>query len=198
MDRKQLVRDVKRAALTRMEEAARTVEDFNDVVKQWDHLDENRERKERFHEMGRDEKTLEVGYTDGQIFPLPYIHPAWRQAIKGEFLEIIFDSADEMWQVVEDWDVAAQLKALTDKQKDVIFLSVVRLCTPQQIACHQDKTDRAVRKLMDAAMDYMHRNLAPIIREQIKAGAPDMTLEKRQFLKWYDKNRAALDNSKNA
>jgi len=58
MERKQLVRDVKREALTRMEDAARTDSDFKAVVKQWDHLDKNRERRERLYEIGRDKEQL--------------------------------------------------------------------------------------------------------------------------------------------
>jgi len=53
MGRKLLVREAKAAALARMEDAARTENDFKAVVKQWNHLDENRERRERYHEIGR-------------------------------------------------------------------------------------------------------------------------------------------------
>ena len=53
MGRKQLVREVKAAALARMEDAARTEDDFKAVVKQWNHLDKNRERRERDHEICR-------------------------------------------------------------------------------------------------------------------------------------------------
>jgi len=180
-----------------MEDAARTAEDFKAVVAQWDHLDENRERKERYHEMQRDEKTLEVGYTDGMVFPVPVSHPAWREAVKGDFLSMIFDNAFEMWQLVEDPDIAALVKSLTDKQKEVLFFSAVRLCTAAQIACYQDKTDRAVRKLLAAALDSVRDKLAPLIREQIDAGFLKMTLAKRDFLKWCDeKQKTALDSDK--
>lgn len=37
-----------------MEDAARSISDFEEVIKQWDHLDDNRERKERYHEIGRE------------------------------------------------------------------------------------------------------------------------------------------------
>ena len=94
MGQKQLVRDVKREALARMEDAARTEDDFRAVVEQWDKRDENRERRERDWEKQRDETTLEVGYTDGEIFPLPISHPAWREAIKGDFLSLIYDNAE--------------------------------------------------------------------------------------------------------
>ena len=82
MGREQLVREAKREALARMEEAARTEEDFKAVVAQWDKLDENRERKERYHEMGRTEWTIILGYKDGLIIPEPISHMAWREIIK--------------------------------------------------------------------------------------------------------------------
>lgn len=202
LKREQLVRDAKRAALTRMEDAARTADDFNAVIKQWNHLDENRERKERNHEMQRDEKTLDVGYTDGMVFPVPVSHPSWREAIKGDFLSMIYDNALEMWQLVEDWDIAALVKNLTDKQKEVLFLSAVRLCTSAQIACYHNKTDRAVRKLLAAALDSIRDKLAPLIREQIESECPQMTLAKREFLARYEnelkvhsKKNAAIDSS---
>ena len=51
--KKQLVRDIKAAALERLEEAARTKEDFEKVIELWNKRDENRERKERYHEVCR-------------------------------------------------------------------------------------------------------------------------------------------------
>jgi len=195
MGKKQLVREIKAAALARMEDAARTTGDFQAVVNQWNHLDENRERRERYHEMMRTERTMETGYTDGLIFPIPFLHPAWREALKGDFLSLIFDNAEEFWQLIEDRDIAVPTKNLTQKQKEVVFLSAVRHCTPQQIACYQDKTDRAVRKLLTTAMDSIRDKLVLKIREQIKTEAPDMTLAKKRFLEWYEKT--ALDKSKN-
>ena len=196
MRREQLVRDVKTAALARMEDAARTAADFETVIKQWDHLDENRERRQRSHEVGRNEETIRLGYSDGLIFPIPFIHPAWREAINGEFLDLIYDNTGEMWQLIEDWDIAALVKDLTAKQKDVLFLSAVRLCTAAQIACYHDKTDRAVRKLLAETLDRIRDKLAPLIREQIDTKWPQMTLAKREFLVWYEKEKAALDKNK--
>lgn len=37
-----------------LEDGARTVSDFKEVIREWDHLDDNRERKERYHEIGRE------------------------------------------------------------------------------------------------------------------------------------------------
>jgi len=176
---------MKRAALARMEAAARTESDFMTIVAQWDKLDENRERKERYHEMGRDEQTLELGHSDGLIFPVPIIHPAWRETIKGDFLAMIFDNAEEMWQIIEDQDIAVLVNNLTDRQKEILFLSAIRRCSPQQIACYKDKTDRAVRKLLTAAITSIRNNLTPLILEQITSGFPGTTLAKRRFIELY-------------
>ena len=199
------MRDVKRAAFARMENAARTVEDFQAIIEQWDALDENRERRERAYEVVREENIpLEFGRKkDGLIFPAPFVYPAEREALMGDFIDMIYDNADEMWQLVEDWDVFMELENLTPKQKEVLFLTAVRMCTPQQIACYKDQTDRAVRKLLASTLDRMRGYLAPVIRWQIQTGQPEVTFAKRQFLEWYenqncdfDSEKIALDNGK--
>ena len=44
---KRLKREIRAEAVRRLEEAARTEEDFRVVVGEWDKLDQNRERRER-------------------------------------------------------------------------------------------------------------------------------------------------------
>ena len=208
MGRELLVREAKAAALARMEDAARTENDFKAVVAQWNHNDKNRERRERYWEKGRpneemlhwdranenDEKgKLKPGLDT--VIPRPLEHMWWRQQIRGDFIDTIYDNAFEMWQLIEDWDIASLIKKLTDKQKEVLFLRAVRLCTAAQIACYHDKTDRAVRKLLAAALDSIRDKLAPLIREQIKAEVSQMTLAKREFLAWYDKEKTAVIDS---
>ena len=78
--RKKLVRDVKREALERMEAAARTTADFEKVLYQWNHLDENRERRERYWEKHRTEPLLAWNASpDNAIIPPPFGHAFWRQ-----------------------------------------------------------------------------------------------------------------------
>ena len=43
---KKLKRELRQEALTRLEEAARSQQDYKEVVAWWDKLDENRERRE--------------------------------------------------------------------------------------------------------------------------------------------------------
>ena len=126
MAKEPLKREVKRAALTRMEDSARTVSDFKAVIKQWDHLDDNRERRERNHEIGRPNEEMlhwdkenendekgKLRSTFGAVIPPPLVHPHWRQLIKGDFIDTIYDKAGEMWQLVDDTDISVLLKDLT-------------------------------------------------------------------------------------
>ena len=58
--KKWLKRQIKEEALLRLEEAARTEEDFAAVQYHWDRRDSNRERKERYHEVLRGDVPLDV------------------------------------------------------------------------------------------------------------------------------------------
>ena len=208
MGRELLAREAKAIALTRMEDAARTKNDFLDVIKQWNHNDRNRERRERDHEIGRPNEDMlhwdrlnendEKGRMKTEldvVIPRPLENMWWRQQLRGDFLDTIYDNAIEMWQLIEDWDIASLVKNLTNKQKDVLFLSAVRLCSSAQIACYHDKTDRAVRKLLAAALESIRSKLAPLIQEQIDNEYPSMTIAKREFMAWYEtKNTAAIDS----
>ena len=123
-------------------------------------------------------------------------HHWWRQQLRGDFIDTIYDNAFEMWQIIEDWDISLLVKNLTNKQKEVLFLRAVRLCTAAQIACYHDKTDRAIRKLLAVAFDSIRDKLAPIIREQIESEHPQMTFAKREFLTWYENLNGDLDSEK--
>ena len=55
-----------------------------------------------------------------------------------------------------------------------------------------------VREIKAAALDSIRDKLAPLIREQIDAKYPQMTLAKREFLDWYNtENAATIDSDGN-
>jgi len=205
---KKTQKQLDREAVLRMEEAARSVVDFEAVLVEWNRFDDNRERVERYHEVLRPEGVLitnftskntslfhdfddkvKMHYNEGIVFPFPYYHLAWREAINGDFLSMIYCNPEDMWQLIEDWLVALPVKKLTTKQADVLYLSAVQLFSPQDIAVYPVKTNRAVRKLLAATLESIRSKIAPRIREQLESGYPQMTLEKRQFLEWYEKSK---------
>jgi len=87
--RQKLKRELREEALARMEASARTEQDFREVVSTWDHLDKNRERKERSHELLRGSIPLEYKLKntyDALVFPEWKGAPLERQLAHGNFL----------------------------------------------------------------------------------------------------------------
>ena len=151
---KMLVREAKREALTRMEDAARTVADFENVTEKWDVLDGNRERKERYWEKLRKDELLNWQLTEqGAIAPQPMAHVYGRQQLKGEFLDTIYDCPHEMHEMVWSKPVFDMTRELDELHKDLLYYRGVRLWSPQKIAQQRGQTDRNVRKVYNKMID---------------------------------------------
>jgi hypothetical protein len=229
-------------SLRRIENAARTTGDFQEVCEWYDKLDANRERRERYNEIrqgeynlqytgnkrngykltyseigkkeefpdnAQEDKSSETGqgeksgkskkkessknyyYSDGAIIPPPLMAEYWRELMSGDFISTIYDDAEKIWQVFGDWQVGRLIKALTVKQRDTLFRSAVRGCPSELIAECTGKTKRGVNKLLAAALKYIRSLLAERIRARLDAELP-VTLEKRQFLEWYDEQKEGI------
>ena len=100
-----LKRELRAIALKRLEDGARTVSDFEEVVKEWDHLDANRERKERYHEIGRENIDSKKDVAPlAIVIPAPINHAYWRQLMKGDYIDIISNCPYEMHNSLSDED----------------------------------------------------------------------------------------------
>jgi hypothetical protein len=207
MKREKLVRDVKREALIRMEESARTEADFNKVVKQYDHLDRNRERKERRYEVFR--SSAEMLHWDKEdnsnrkgvlksdfnyVYPKPYFHYFWRQLMKGDFIDVIHDCPYDMHEFVCDKNISELIRDLSENHMDVLYLRAIKQLNNISIGAKRRQTDRNIRKILALVIFQMQEELAPIIKEEIEDGHPDVTLEKRRFVERYYSN--VVDNVK--
>ena len=211
MGHEQLVREIKRTALTRLEDAARTEDDFKNVIKQWNHLDRNRERRERYWEIGRANEEMlhwdKIGENDEKgrlkswletVIPRPIEHQWWRQLISGDFIDTIFDCPYKIQELVEDADISALLRGLSENHREVLYYSVVRQYSNVRIADLRKQTDRNIRKTLEFFLKELRNKLATLVREQIEAELPQVTFAKRKFLIRYDKEKAAaLDNDEN-
>ena len=202
MLRETLKRKARAEYLRRLENSARTLEEYNEVVAMHDKLDAAREKREQRHEVGRFESMYQVtikdeehdypvklSYSDGAVVPIPIQHPYWQELMRGDFINYIYDNAGEMWQILGDWQVGKLLRdAITAKQKEALFLSAVRLATTEQIGCYTDKSNRAVRRLIADALENIRSALALKIKAMLDDGLP-VTLEKRRFIEWYAKQK---------
>lgn len=104
-----LHREARVLALWRIEESARTEDDFQKVIEWWDKLDENRERRERDHEIGRSTVPLEWGADELYLSDRPSYNMVLRTLLlAGNFLDLIFDSPETIHELVTDAESIGQ------------------------------------------------------------------------------------------
>jgi len=193
-----LKRDLRRESLTRLESAARTVEDYNNVVTQWDKLDKNRQRRERRHEIGRTgeemlhwDKKSEDDENGGlkasldTVIPLPFgRHIWWRQMLRGDFLDIIFDYPDDIHQLTSSRNISELVEGLREDQKIVLYYRAIRQWSPQKIAKLRKQTDRNIRKVYDNMIKELRRELCERLYPRYAGGWP-LTNAQKMFVAGY-------------
>jgi len=210
--RDKLVRDVKREALARMEDAARTEDDFRHVVEQWNRMDRNRERRERRWEVRRSSEEMlhwdkigednEKGRLKGWIETAarrPIEHEWWRQLISGDFLDAIFDCPYELHELVEDIDVSAILRDLSENHREILYYSAIRQHSAVRIAAKRNQTPRNIRKVRELLIRNTQDKLCALLDERIAAGLV-VTPTMRSFWEWHKpkmkkgKKKPTIDN----
>ena len=188
--KKKLKRELRREALLRMEEAARSVRDFEAVTKMWDLLESNEVRRVGNHEVGRGDIPLEWDAAkDGFYFPR-YPDGAARQAQMGDFFELIFSCPYEMHELVEDADVSAAVRDLKEDHKEILYYLTVRLYPCEKIAEIRGQSDRNIRKVRATLLKKLRKTLHKALTEREKLGLP-VTTTQRAFLQ--NSEETALD-----
>jgi len=170
-ERKQLKRDLARAELTRIEESARTVEEFENVGELWDKRDDNRERRERRYEQSVSNNMFDWKFED------------W-VAYEENFLNLIYSCICEMHLLTDELDISRLVNKATKKQKTVFFPRVITRCSTATIAHCHGMTDRNVRKLIDLMVDNIRRDLFTALQARFDKKEP-MTLRQMEFLQTY-------------
>lgn len=183
--RKKLKRELDAEALARLEDAARTVSDFENIVAVWDRLDANRERRERYHEISRSGDVLPIDYgaaENGVSFPSTPSSMLEHQLRKGEMLEIIFNCPLEIHQLVTEEYLSAILLELSDENKLLLFLLAVRLLSAAAVAARYQQSDRNIRKVRATLMKRIRKKLLPALREKARKQPMAMTAQERNYL----------------
>lgn len=194
MAKEKLKRELEREALARIEDAARSAADFENVVAWWDRLDANRERRERDHEIRRGDIPLEWNAPkDALVIPNSRMNVFWRAAMKGDFIDIMFDCPYEMHELVEDADLSELIHKLPENHKEVLFYSAVHLYDCDRIALIRGQSDRNIRKVRALLLSNLQRKLLERLEARERKGLT-LTTTERAFLK--ARKKAALDESK--
>lgn len=183
-----LKRELRAQALLRLEDGARTEEDFEEVIQQWDHLDDNRERKERYHEIGREMNRLtEDAPKDPVVIPYPILHTYWRQMMKGDFLDVIFDCPFEMHEFLTDEDYSKIIYDLKDSYKELIYYPYIRDYSTLYVGNLMGQTDRNIRGVRSTILSQITKKVIAVLLERQEFDIPLWTTEQEFTEKYKEK-----------
>lgn len=180
--RKMLKRELKALALLRMEDAARTEQDFKDFMKIWDRLDANRERRERDHEICRGDVPIDYeAKLDAPVLPAPHDHMRFDAVRKGDLEDVVFDCPYEMHQLIGDDILSPMVNSLKDNYKEVLFYTGLHLLSTMAVGCIRGQTDRNIRKLRATMTRKLHEQLRTALEQKLSKNLP-ITTTQRMFL----------------
>lgn len=179
---KRLKRQIQAEALARLEDAARTEDDFRYIVGEWDRLDRNRERRERDHENLRGDVPLEyMAVPDPKIVPRWMNLPTFRQLCKGDFLDIIFSCPYEMHQLTANRFISELINSLSEEQKEVLYYLSIKQYSTTRVAAIRGQTGRNIRKLRTTVYRKLQKKMYQHLCDKLKHG-DSLTLRERQFM----------------
>ena len=189
---KRLKRDLQREALARLENAARTTADFQNVVSWWNRLDSNRERRKRYHEVSRSGLDIPLDYgaaLDGEVIPYDVNDVLIKQIRKGDYIDAIFHCPFEINELVTDVDLSKILNKLSDDHKEIIFNNFVRGTSTKALGKIREQSDRNIRKVRATALKKIHKALLRVLQRREENGI-SLTMEEKLLIK------KALDDNK--
>ena len=183
-ERKKLKRGLRAEALARLEDAARTQRDFENVIAWWDKLDANRERRERYHELSRsgDDVPLDYGASANELFFPDTLNDVLEKQIrKGDFIDAIFYCPYDIHELVTEEYLSEILLELKEDHKELLFLWAVRLFSSTRIAAIRQQSDRNIRKIRNTMMKKIRKELLSALTDKAEKQLP-MTLVEKAFL----------------
>ena len=177
-----LKRELRAIALKRLEDGARSVSDFEEVIKEWNHLDDHRERKERYHEIGRENIDSKKDVAPlAIIIPAPINHAYWRQLMKGDYIDIISNCPYEMHNSLSDEDYSKIIYDLKDDHKELIYFLYLRDFTTSQLAALRNQSDRNIRGVRSTVLGQIEKKVLMILVDRQGEDFP-FTIEELDFL----------------
>jgi len=187
-------REMLKTAIGRLENAARTQKDFENVVASWDKLDQNEARRLRNHEVSRGDVPLEFDKVmDGIIIPFSYMEPRWTQIMSGYFLEVIHDCPFELDELVSDPALIKMLRDLKDDYKEIFYLHFIRQLSCVEVGRIRVQTDRNIRKTRAVILRKLRKQLQKVLSDRQQAGY-GLTFRQRKFLAQMEKCAIDADN----
>ena len=186
--RKYLTQAMLAESISRLEDAARTQAEFENVVSWWDKRDKKMQDALDKKVRPVANATFDIGmYKTGDHRNKNLFGE--RNHYFEDFLNIIFCCICRMHDLTDDGDLSRLLKKATEKQKAVFFPRIIKGCTPQKIALCHGMTDRNVRDIVGRTVSKIRQGMYEALKQRQAAGLP-LTIQQRDFLSGIDEAKA--------
>ena len=186
--RKYLTKAMVAESISRLEDAARTQAEFENLIEWWD----KRDKKIRD---SLDKKVVEIAHATFDIGLFRKGDHRMKSMFGGrnhyheDFLNPLYCCICQMHNLTDDADLSRLIEKATDKQKAVFFPRVIKNCTPQKIALCHGMTDRNVRDIVDRTISKIRKGMYEALKRRQAEGV-SLTLEHKTFLKVIDEQKA--------
>ena len=181
-----LLEQLDEVSVERRTQVARTAAEFDELIKELDRLDRNRERRERYHEILQEEY-IPGGeeFYSGQIFPAALDSPESKLILRGMFLDLFYNCPYEMHQLTTDPFLSRIVDELSDLHKETLYLLSLQYLSTAQLAHMRDQSDRNIRKLRDNYTKKLQKQLYGhlLIKKQSGVG---LSFREKEFLTQYE------------
>jgi len=173
-------------SVERRTQVATTSDEFDDLLKEWNRLDRNRERRERYHEILKAEIITEGSEIySGRIFPASLDSPESKMILRGMFLDLFYNCPYEMHLLIADPFLSRIVNDLSDLHKETLYLLSLQHLSTTQLACMRGQSDRNIRKLRDNYTKKLQAQLYQHLCKKKQSGH-SMSLREKEFLQLYE------------
>lgn len=172
---------------------------WDELIKEMDKQDENRQQREEYHEISRSEVANTIS-TGRRKYGKPKDHRQYNLSDVNAtpWEDIIFDSPEEIDELMSDRVNMQGIRKLTAKQKEVLFYRFARGVSVQNMALLWGCGDRNIVKHVHAGVEKFQKYITPILRAR-DVQKYTITTNQRWFLEWLDnplQNKDALEKMK--
>jgi len=180
-----LQKEARAVAVSRIENSARTITDYDEVTILWDCLGKIESWRLAKAEPFRTELLTEGEfYKSNAIIPSLIKHEWWRELLHGKFLDVIFDCPHEIHELTSSVPVYDMVNPLEEKQKEILYYLAIRQWTPQRLAVMRGQTDRNIRKVYAKMIgDIQDKLFERLYQRYIQYWS--LTTTQVAFVEWY-------------
>lgn len=153
-------RDLRIEMLRRLEQAARTVIDFQNLNGWYDYLEDNEKSRVRKHEILRngEDFPLEYGEDEDSRFSAGCLsNVIARQMRKGDILDFLYCKPDTIDQLVTTDYMIHFLRGIKKEERELFYYKVLDGLSNTEIAEMRGQTDRGIRKAWSELQFYLRQ-----------------------------------------